>query len=182
MNLEQIFKNNGIEEDKVATLIEVINGELPKHFIPKTQYNKKIQLLTELQEKNDDLTAKVETLSKENGEDKYNQLQKEFDDYKKEIQTEKDNTTKTSKLKEQLKKDGANEKIINLLLKEFDLANVVIEEENIKDWETLSKNVKEDYKDFFAKVEDKGTENLTPPNNTNNVFNGKDPFLEGLGF
>lgn len=181
MNLEQILKNNGIEEDKVATLIEVINGELPKHFIPKNQYNKKIQLLTELQEKNDDLNAKYETLKKENGEDKYNELQKEFDDYKKSIQTEKTNELKSKKLKEQLKKDGANEKIINLLLKEFDLNAIEVEEENIKDWETLSKAVKEDYKDFFATKEDKGTENITPPSN-NKQFNNKDPFLEGLGF
>lgn len=178
MNIEQILKNNGIEDEKVATLIEVINGELPKHFVPKSQYNKKIQALQELQEKADDLTVKVETLSKDNGEDKYNQLQKEYDDYKKSIEVEKSNQVKTSKIKDQLKKDGANEKIINLLLKEFDLSSVEVEEENIKDWEVISKSVKENYSDFFAKTENKGTENITPPKN--NVFNDNDPFLQGL--
>lgn len=181
MNIEQILKNNGIEDDKIATLVEVINAELPKHFVPKTQYNKKIQALQEVQEKHDDLVVKVETLSKENGEEKYNNLQKEFDDYKKTIEVEKINTTKTSKLKDQLKKDGANEKIISLLLKEFDLTKVELEEDNIKDWENVSKNVKETYSDFFAKVENKGTDNMTPPKD-NKTFNETDPFLKGLGF
>jgi len=180
MNIEQILKNNGIEEEKIATLIEVINSELPKHFVPKSQYNKKIQSLQELQEKADDLTVKVETLSKDNGEEKYNQLQKEFEDYKTSIQVEKNNQNKTSRLREQLKKDGANEKIINLLIKEFDLEQIELEEENIKGWEDVSKQVKENYSDFFAKTESKGTDNITPPQN--NVFKDNDPFLTGLGF
>ena len=174
MDLKSILKNNGIEEDKIGTIVEAINQEIPKNFVSKQQYNKKVNQIDDLQNQINDFEARQDDGYKS----KFETLQGEFDTFKANIESEKTNATKSDLLKSQLKEDGANEKIINLLMKEFDLSALEIEENKIKGWEDLSKGVKESYADFFAKEESHGNPPMTPPDFR---FQGaKDPFLEGF--
>lgn len=90
-------------------------------------------------------------------------LKKELDDYKNAVETEKTTATKQAALRKQLQADGANPKMIDLLELKFDLTKVELDGEKVKDWENLSKPVKEQYADVFGKVEDKGTPQVIPP-------------------
>ncbi|WP_455644295.1 phage scaffolding protein, partial [Paenibacillus lactis] len=37
--LKELLKNAGLDESKIDGLIGDVNKELPKHFVPKSQYN-----------------------------------------------------------------------------------------------------------------------------------------------
>lgn len=169
MNIKEILKSQGIEEN-VEAIIEAINKEIPKSFIPKDQYNKKAQELKELQMKHADMEAKLSDASADEYKEKFEALQKEYDDFKNNLEVEKTNSTKTQLLKETLKNDGLkNDKLANLLLKEFDLDTIELEDNKIKGYEELSKTIKENYSDFFSKTQVVGNDPATPPI----VSNGK---------
>lgn len=175
MDIKRILKNFNVDENVIEDMKEAITKEIGTDFIPKTQYQKKIQALDELQEKYNDLEA---TSSNDTSKAELETVKAEFEAYKNNIETEKVNGTKKSKLTELLKKEGANEKLVGLLLKEFDLEKIEIDGDNIKDWDNVIKPVKEGYSDCFATVETVGNPPATPPqNNTGQA----DPFLQGFG-
>lgn len=76
--------------------------------------------------------------------------QKEYDDFKISIETKEAITAKQSILRKQLETDGVNPKLIGLLEKEFDPAKIELDGESIKDWNNISKSVKEQYADVFT--------------------------------
>ena len=64
-------------------------------------------------------------------------------------ESEKAKAEKHSALLKQLSADGADPKLINLIEKEFDLEKIELDEGKIKDWESLSKPIKEQYAEVF---------------------------------
>ena len=162
MDIKAILKANGIEEEVANTIADKINAEIPKEFVSKKQYQKKVSTIDELNETIADLEAKTNS----NGaQEELEKLKQEFEAYKTNIETEKTNATKSSALREQLKAEGFNEKMIKLLEKNFDLENIEIEEDKIKGWEDMIKPIKEEYADFIPKETQTGNPPATPPTN-----------------
>lgn len=175
IDIKKILTDAGVSSELVDTIADTIKAEIPKEFVAKTQYNKKVAQIDELNNKVADLEA---TSSNDTSKAELETVKAEFEAYKNNIETEKVNGTKKSKLTELLKKEGANEKLVGLLLKEFDLEKIEIDGDNIKDWDNVIKPVKEGYSDCFATVETVGNPPATPPqNNTGQA----DPFLQGFG-
>lgn len=164
MDLKTILANNGVEAEKIDGLIGAINSELHKEFIPKTQYNKKVLEISNLNEKLNDLEALKE---KEPDNSAFEALKKEYEDYKLSVQAEKETAIKTTALAKHLKDEGVNEKLISLLAKEFDLDKLEVEGGQIKDWEVASKDVRENYSDFFTQTDTKGATPNNPPETQN---------------
>lgn len=162
MDIKAILKANGIDGEVVDTIAETIKAEIPKEFVSKAQYSKKVNLIDELNTTIADLEAKTGT---DEYKSKYEALEKEYNDFKTSIETEKTNATKSSTLREQLKAEGFNEKMIKLLEKNFDLENIEIEEDKIKGWEDMIKPIKEEYADFIPKETQTGNPPATPPTN-----------------
>lgn len=162
MDIKAILKANGIDGEVVDTIAETIKAEIPKEFVSKAQYSKKVNLIDELNNNIADLEAKTGT---DEYKSKYEALEKEYNDFKTGIETEKTNATKSSTLREQLKAEGFNEKMIKLLEKNFDLENIEIEEDKIKGWEDMIKPIKEEYADFIPKETQTGNPPATPPTN-----------------
>lgn len=162
MDIKAILKANGIDGEVVDTIAETIKAEIPKEFVSKAQYSKKVNLIDELNNNIADLEAKTGT---DEYKSKYEALEKEYNDFKTGIETEKTNATKSSTLREQLKAEGFNEKMIKLLEKNFDLENIEIEEDKIKGWEDMIKPIKEEYSDFIPKDTQTGNPPATPPTN-----------------
>lgn len=58
--LKELLNTAGIEEDKVAGIVEGVGKELPKHFVPKSQYNEtaeaKKRLESDLSDRDKQLT------------------------------------------------------------------------------------------------------------------------------
>lgn len=164
MDIKKILETHGIEESLIEAISSDIKKEIPKEFVSKTQYNKKITEIGELNEK-------ISTLESNVGADEYKEkfesLKQEFDSYKTQLETEKINTTKQQALKEALMSSGVkNDKLANLLLKEFDIETIELEEGNkLKNGEDLIKGVRETYADFFTVQKVVGNTPPTPPSN-----------------
>lgn len=162
MDIKAILKRCGVEGELVDTIADTINAEIPKEFVSKAQYSKKVNLIDELNTTIADLEAKTGT---DEYKSKYEALEKEYNDFKTGIETEKINTAKSSTLREQLKAEGFNEKMIKLLEKNFDLETIEIEEDKIKGWEDMIKPIREEYADFIPKETQTGNPPATPPAN-----------------
>lgn len=103
--------------------------------------------------------------------------QKEYDDLKSTLESQKETIAKQSVLRKQLVKDGANNDLIDLLELKFDLNNIVLDGDNIKDWESISKPIKEQYAGVFGTVQVEKTNPATPPVQETQE---KDFFIEGF--
>lgn len=162
MDIKAILKSHGIEEEVASTIAEKLNAEIPKEFVSKKQYQKKVSAIDELNETIADLEAKA---TSNGAQEELDKLKQEFETYKNNIETEKINTAKSSTLREQLKAEGFNEKMIKLLEKNFDLETIEIEEDKIKGWEDMIKPIREEYADFIPKETQTGNPPATPPTN-----------------
>ena len=164
LDIKAILKANGIEGEAVDAIADTIKAEIPKDFVAKTQYNKKIAAIEDLNVTIADLQAKAEIQNTDEYKTKYEALETEFNDFKQNIETEKVNSTKTDLLRKKLQTEGVNEKVIKLLEKEFDLNTLEVENDDIKDWDNLINPVKENYSDFFKVTETiQGNPPNTPP-------------------
>lgn len=102
----------------------------------------------------------------------------EFAEYKAGIEEKDIKTKKQEAIKTHLEADGANPKLVRLLMGEFDLSKVNVEDGKVKDWEEASKAVKTNYADVFGEVTTKGAAVATPPPATG--AKADDPFLAGF--
>ena len=157
MDLKAILKRCGLEGELVDTIADTIKAEIPKEFVSKQQYNKKVGAIDELNNTIADLEAKIENSN--------------TDEYKRKLRRyKKSNEQKRGLLTEQLKKEGFNEKILKLLTKEIDLETLEIENDAIKDWDNIVNPLKENYSDFIKKESVSGLGSVQPPRQAQTHF------------
>lgn len=178
MDIKAILKKHGIEGEQINSIAEAINSEIPKNFVSKAQYSKKIGLIDDLQNNIADLEAKITNTDTDEYKTKYEEVTKAFEDFKSEIELKEVNKTKTDKVINALKQSGFNEKIVNLISKDITLDKIEIEEDKIKDWDNIVAPYKEEYVDFIQTEKVKGVDVATPPTNNNEA----DPWLDGYSF
>jgi len=169
MDIKKVLTDAGIDAEIAEKASKSIKADIGKEFVSKEQYNKKAGLISEIEDKIKTLETKNTDLEAENSKatkykTDYDNLVVEHNTYKTGVEKKENNATKSTKLRESLKADGFNEKIIPLLTKEFDLDKMEIAEDKIKGWEELSKGVKESYKDFITITNTGGTPPANPPN------------------
>lgn len=164
MNILEILKGLGVEDSLAGQIESGIKSEIHKAFVPKEQYNKKIESLNSLEAKIKDLENSKQNIVEEKNKDnetintilaKLNQLEEKE---KKQIEQ-----TRINKIKTELENKGLNPKISNLILKDIDLQS--------EDSEIIN-NISENYSEYFTKVEIEGTET----NLKNNFSSGKTGF------
>lgn len=110
----------------------------------------------------DKLTAQVKELEKQ-GKD-VAKVQADFDAYKQQVEDEKTNGAKNNALDEIIKGVGiTNEAARKLILKGYDLNNVVLEDGKVTNKSDIEKVIKTDYKDFITTIKPNGTPTVTPP-------------------
>lgn len=162
MDIKAILKSHGIEEEVASTIAEKLNAEIPKEFVSKKQYQKKVSAIDELNETIADLEAKA---TSNGAQEELDKLKQEFETYKNNIETEKTNAVKSSTVREQLKAEGFEESIIELLEGKIDINSIEIEENKIKGWEDMVKPMKEKYGKFILTETQTGNPPATPPAN-----------------
>lgn len=164
MNILEILKGLGVEDSLAGQIESGIKSEIHKAFVPKEQYNKKIESLNSLEVKIKDLENSKQNIVEEKNKDnetinailtKLNQLEEKE---KKQIEQ-----TRINKIKTELENKGLNPKISNLILKDIDLQS--------EDSEIIN-NISENYSEYFTKVEIEGTKT----NLKNNFSSGKTGF------
>lgn len=162
MNILEILKGLGIEDELASQIETGIKSEIHKSFVSKEQYNKKIDSLNSLEAKMKEIETKKQPID-EKVEDKNSEVinsilakLNQFEEREKKQATQ----TRLDKIKTELETKGMNPKISSLVLKNIDLDS---------DDSDIINNISNDYSEYFTKVEIEGTET----NSKNNFSSGK---------
>lgn len=161
MDLLEILTDLGIDAEVAQKAVKNINKEIPTEFIPKEQYNKKVIALEKANEATKEITDKL-TIAEEY-KTKVATLEEEYKNYKQTVEDGKALSDKQSIVREQLKKDGANPKLIKLLEKEIDYSKITVEDGKVQNWEEITKPLKTEYAEVFGTTETKGADTGNPP-------------------
>ena len=166
LDIKKILTDNGVSEEIANVCAGELKREIPKDFVSKAQYRKKSELIDELNGKIADLEIQASKVDTDEYKTKYEELETQFNDYKTGIETKENNNLKTNALTKSLKEAGANEGVLDLLLKAFDLDSINLENDKIQDWENIVKPVKDKYAGCFGTTTTVGNTPATPPTNT----------------
>jgi len=134
----------GVEAEKIDEIITAHTEVTNALITERDGYKVKAEKYEDVTKERDDFKKKLEETPD------VDKIQKEFEAYKSTVEGEKTTTMKVNALKDALKENGANEKIAKLLLKEFDLEKVEVEDGKIKDIEEIMKPISEQYSDLLT--------------------------------
>lgn len=155
--LKKLLKDAGFDESKIDALIGDVNKELPKHFVPKSQYNDLSEQRKKLEKDVSDRDKQIEDLGKAAGAS---------EDMKKQIETlQAENKTAADKYAADMKdmaltsaiKTALNGKVHDegLVAGLFDRTKLVVDGDKVVGLDEQLKGLQES-KAFLFKPEDKG--------------------------
>ena len=117
-----------------------------------------------LQKQVDELTKQIDANGKDTYKVKYDAIKEEFENYKKDIADKEVKAKKTDAYKKLLKDAGVSEKRIEAVLKVSNVDGIEFDDEGkVKDSETLTKNIKEEWSDFIQTSSTAGANVANPP-------------------
>lgn len=154
----------GLEEDKIDIIVEKHNEVLTEIKDERDKYKEEADKISDLSKENEELKAKV------SGEDpykeQYEQLKKEFDTYKQEVEAQATNAKKETAYRKVLKEIGIPDKIADSVMKVSDINKVELtEDDGIKDEEALKTSLREEWKSFIPTTHTEGANSANPPAN-----------------
>ena len=153
----------GIDADKVDEIIsahiEVVDG-LKKE---KDELSDKVTSLTETNK-----TLEAEKKKLEAGQSaKYDELKKQFDDYKNEVLGKETRSEKEKAYADLLRTAGVGEKRINAILKVTDIDSLELDKDKkIKGEADKLNAIKSEWAEFIETTSVQGAKTATPPQNT----------------
>lgn len=151
----------GLEEDKINEIIEFSKKVLPKEFIPKDKYNEKVEELSSITQKLEETNTQIEELknstsSVDEYKTKLETLTQEYEDYKKDADKRVANMKKTSLLKDRLIKEGADQDNLDLLMKDFEIDEMQLKDDNIVGMDDYINPIKEKRARLFVQEKVEG--------------------------
>lgn len=100
-------------------------------------------------------------------------LQKDFDNYKADIEAKETHAKKEKAYKEMLKEIGVSDKRLDSVLRVSKVDDIeILEDGKIKDVDTLKENAKKEWADFIVEAGTQGANVATPPANNGGGNNG----------
>ena len=140
----------------------------------RDSYKKDAETLATVQKELNELKAKPVDEYKE----KYEKLQKEYEDYKTATENEKVLAAKKAAYTEVCKDAGLNEKGVAKAVKYADWNTVELDEAGkVKDAKTLIKTLKEEWAEHVKKTETTGTKTENPPGNSGGQYKTRDEIM-----
>lgn len=154
----------GIEEDKIDLIVE-------KHNEVLTEIKDERDKLKEDVSKMPDMESELKTLKEQVAgidpyKDKYEALQKEYDDFKADVESKQTIAKKEDAFRHILKDIGISDKRIDSVMKVSDLNSIELTENGIKDEETLKESLKKEWSDFITTTKVEGVASANPPSTT----------------
>lgn len=170
----KLLKGLGLTEEQVDTIIEAHTDTVDSLKADLSTYKTDAEKYENVQKELDELKSKADDGYKE----KYEQINRQFEDFKAETTAKETKTAKTNAYRELLKNAGISEKRIETVLKVSDIDGIELDENGkIKDADERMASVKTEWADFVVATETVGAETANPPANNPTE---KDPFE--LGF
>lgn len=165
----------GIEDDKIDTIInahtDTVNGLKDEAEKYKADAEKLPAVQKELNEAKEAMAngdkspykvkyeAKVEEIA---------ELQKQFDDFKADVEAKAITAQKTDAYRQLLKDAGINEKRIDAVLRVSDVDSVELDKDGkIKGSDKLMDAIKSEWEDFIVKTSEQGASVSNPPQSNN---------------
>ena len=154
----------GIEEEKAEQIITAHVDTVDQIKAERDKYKEDAEKLPDMEK---ELKALKEQISGDDPyKEKFEELQKEFDTYKADIQSKETTAKKESAFRNILKDIGIPDKRIDSVIKVSDINDIELTEDGIKDEETLKETLKKEWSDFIATKTTEGVNSANPPSNT----------------
>lgn len=163
MSLTRSFlKAMGLEEEKINSIIEA-------HTETTDALKRQRDEAREMAENAEQISTQYEQLKTDyeklraSGTDAA-KVQAEFNAYRKQVETEKENSAKLNAVRAMLKNGGvARDEFVELLEGKINLDEIVIEDGKIKDEQQLLAPLKQSYAGCFSTETNAGTSKVNPP-------------------
>jgi hypothetical protein len=154
----------GIEADKVDEIIAAHTEVTDALKEERDKYKANAERLPDIEKQLAEMQKKMD--GDDPFKDKYEALQKEYEDYKAEVNNKETTAKKESAFRHVLKDIGIPDKRIDSVIKVSDINGIELTETGIKDEETLKAKLKEEWSDFIATTKTEGVPSANPPSNT----------------
>lgn len=154
----------GIEADKVDEIISAHTEVTDALKADRDKYKADAEKLPAVQKELDELK------SAQTGEDpyqkKYEELQKEFNDYKAEIESRDTTAKKEQAFRAILKEIGVSDKVIDNVIKVSDVSKIEFDDEGkVKGADDLKKSLSTEWAGFISTKKEEGANSANPPAN-----------------
>lgn len=166
----KMLKALSIEDEKIDQIIEAHTETTDALKSDRDKYKEEASKVADLQKEIADLTSERDALQKkadenESYKEKYENEHKAFDDYKKDVDTERQNNKKAEAYKALLKKAGVSDKRIDAVMKvPFEVE--LDDKGEVKDADKVVENIKSEWSDFIVTTSEKGAGTENPPANS----------------
>lgn len=167
----------GIDDDKAEQIINAHLETVNPLKQERDDYKEKSEQLTSVQKELNKANLKLKEFEDSDGKDswktKYDDLLKNFNDYKDEIAEKELTAKKQAAYRRLLREVGIADKRIDAILKISDVNELEFDDQNeVKDADSVKKKMKTEWGDFISTTETRGADVANPPagNNTNTVL------------
>ena len=173
----------GIEGDKVDQIIEMHSETVNALKDQISEYKSKSEKLPEISKELEELKKSAENPDEYKA--KYESEKQAFEDFKKQLEIEKANSTKDKLYRKLLSENHVKSNKIDLIMRTVNLDKLELDgTDKLKDSADLNKEILNDWQDFIEVTEVKGTNTATPPQSNENAIENSDQikkFREALG-
>ena len=151
-----------IEGDKIDRIIEMHSETVNALKDQMAEYKAKADQLPEISKELDELKKAAQDPDEYKA--KYESEKKAFEDFKKQLEIEKANSTKDKLYRKLLSENHVKSNKIDLIMRTVNLDKLELDgEDKLKDSADLNKAILNDWQDFIEVTEVKGTDTATPP-------------------
>jgi hypothetical protein len=156
----------GIEGEKIDQIILMHSETVDALKDQMSEYKIKAEKLPEISKELDELRKSSENPDEYKA--KYESEKKAFEDFKKDIEIQKANSTKDKLYRKLLSENHVKSNKIDLIMRTVNLNALELDgEDKLKDSENLNKSIMTDWQDFIETTEVKGTDTANPPYQSN---------------
>ena len=154
----------GIEADKVDEIISAHTEVTDALKADRDKYKADAEKLPAVQKELDEL--KTAQTGEDPYQKKYEELQKEFNDYKADIEAKNTTAKKEKALKDILKEIGVSDKVIDNVIKVSDVSKIEFDDKGeVKGADDLKKSLSTEWAGFISTKKEEGANSANPPAN-----------------
>lgn len=154
----------GIDEEKADLIGERHKEVLSEILDERDKYKEEAEKLSTVQAELD--TLKKQTAGEDPYKEKFEALQKEYEEFKKEVSDKETTAKKESAFRAMLVSIGIPEKRLDRIMKVSDIGKIELDEKGeIKDGDKLRENLKTEWGDFITTTKVEGISSANPPSN-----------------
>lgn len=159
----KMLKAMGIDEEKIDQIIEAHTETTDGLKADAARFKADADRLPALQRALDKANETIKAAGDSGFAEKYQQVRKEFDDYKAAQSAKETHAAKETAYRALLREAGVSEARLDAVLRVSDVDAVELIGGKIKDAEKLTESLKTEWKDFIVTTKTQGADTASPP-------------------